>query len=542
MRKSLVITLWLLLGLCGSVCRAQAVWTADLGDGTYKNPVLYADYSDPDVIRVGEDYWMTSSSFNCSPGLPILHSTDLVNWEIVNHVFTHQEPREHFDHTAHGDGVWAPSIRYHAGWYYIYWGDPDFGIYMTKTQDPRGEWSKPHLVKEGKGMIDTCPLWDDDGRAYLVHGWAGSRAGFKSILSVVELSPDGERLVGREVMVFDGHAEHPTVEGPKFYKRNGWYYIFAPAGGVKPGWQIVLRSRSPYGPYECRKVLHQGNTSTPGPHQGGWVEDTAGDCWFMHFVDMYAYGRVVHLQPMVWLDDDWCTMGVDQNGDGIGEPVATYRKPAGRSSVATPDNDDEFASRELGLQWQWHANPGWAWAFPNPAAEELRLYCQKLDGGNLWHADNLLLQKVDAPSYTVTTKLRFHPSYEGDRVGLVMMGMDYATLGVVLREGRCYLEQVERYGADRDKEAVVKGEVEIAEGDLWLRCLIEQAQSEDGTPRMVCHFSYSLNGKRFSPIGVPFTAKEGRWIGAKIGYYATSEIKKNDGGWVDIDYFRTSKK
>ena len=244
---------------------AQTVWTPDLGNGKYKNPVLYADYSDPDVVRTGDDYWMTSSSFNCVPGLQILHSTDLVNWEIVNTVFAAQPPYDHFDKPRHGEGVWAPSIRFHDGWYYIYWGNPYVGIYMTKAQDPRGEWSEPLLVKEVEGIIDTCPLWDDDGRAYLVHGWAGSCAGLKSVLSVSEMTPDGERLIGEDVMIFDGHGDHPTVEGPKFYKRNGWYYVFAPAGGVKPGWQIVLRSRSPWGPYECRKVLHQGNTKTPGP-------------------------------------------------------------------------------------------------------------------------------------------------------------------------------------------------------------------------------------------------------------------------------------
>lgn len=523
--------------------RSQAVWTSDQGNGTYKNPVLYADYSDPDLVRVGDTYWMTASSFNCAPGLPILRSTDLVNWEIVNHVFLHQEPRDHFDRTAHGDGVWAPSIRHHNGWFYIYWGDPDYGIYMTKTQDPMGEWTKPHLVKAGKGMIDTCPLWDEYGRAYLVHGWAGSRAGFKSILSVVEMSPDGERLIGREVMVFDGHKEHPTIEGPKFYKRNGWYYIFAPAGGVKPGWQVVLRSRSPYGPYECRKVLHQGNTDIPGPHQGGWVEDTAGDAWFIHFVDMYAYGRVVHLQPMEWLADDWCTMGVDQNGDGIGEPVHTFRKPAGESRVMTPANDDDFSSRELGLQWQWHANPGWAWAFTNPTDGELRLYCQPLAGDhNLWEADNLLLQKVDAPTYTATTKVRFNPSYEGDRAGLVMMGMDYATIGFEFRDGKVWLRQMTCYGADRLRGGeLLAGEVELTTCEAWLRCRIEKQQNEDGTPKMVCRFSYSLNGKKFHPLGVEFVAKEGKWIGAKLGYYATSEIKKNDGGWMDVDWFKTSK-
>lgn len=514
---------------------AQTPWMADLGDGTYKNPVLYADYSDPDVVRVGDDYWMTASSFNCVPGLPILHSTDLVNWELVGHALRELVPHDHFDRPAHGDGVWAPSIRYHAGCFYIYWGDPDFGICMVKSEDPRGEWSKPHLVKGGKGMIDPCPLWDDDGRAYLVHGWAGSRAGFKSILSVAELSPDGEQLIGEEILIFDGHDQHPTVEGPKFYKRNGYYYVFAPAGGVKPGCQLVLRSRSPYGPYECRKVLHQGNSSIPGPHQGGWVEDRAGDAWFLHFVDRYAYGRVVHLQPMAWTDDDWCTMGVDRNGDGVGEPVERFRKPAGESNRMAPVTSDDFTGCRLAPQWQWHANPQTGWCFLNPSEGSLRLYCQLHEGvHNLWELPNLLLQKIAAPEPVYTAHVRFRGAYDGDRAGVVMMGMDYATLGIERRGEQNFLVQRVNLGADRGGREEICGEVHLAADELWLRCKIEQEWNDDGSPRMVCRFLYSLNGKRFEPLGEEFVAKEGRWIGAKIGFYATAALRKNDGGWIDL--------
>ena len=529
--------------LAAAATEAQTVWTADLGNGKYKNPVLYADYSDPDLIRVGEDYWMTASSFNHTPGLQILHSTDLVNWELVNTVFLKQEPAAYFDKPAHGDGVWAPAIRYHEGTYYIYWGDPDFGIYMTKTDNPRGEWSKPYLVKAAKGIIDTCPLWDDDGKAYMVHGWAGSRAGFKSVLSVSEMTPDGTRLFGDEVLILDGHGDHPTVEGPKFYKRNGWYYVFAPAGGVKPGWQIVLRSKSPFGPYEVRTVLHQGDTDIPGPHQGGWVDDVEGNHWFMHFVDMYAYGRVAHLQPLTWTEDDWCIIGIDRNGDGIGEPVHTFRKPAGQSAVMTPADSDEFSSRKLGLQWQWPANPQTGWFFTNPTDGELRLYCKHFEGArSLWDVPNLLLQKVNAPTYTVTTKMRFHGSYDGDRAGLTMMGYDYATIGFELRDGKVYLNQSVCDRANKGGTELKNEEVELAGNEAWLRCRIELGRNEDGTPRMNCTFLYSLDGKKFKPLGKLFTGREGHWIGAKIGYYATAEIQKNDGGWTDIDWFRTSAK
>lgn len=536
-----------LLLLCGLAAalgvRAQGVWTADRGDGTYRNPVLFADYSDPDVIRTGDDYWMTASSFNCVPGLQILHSTDLVNWTIVGAAL----PRLYdgaFDAPSHGNGVWAPSIRFHDGWYYIYWGDPDRGVYMVRTRDPRGAWSEPVLVKAARGIIDTCPLWDDDGRAYLVHGWAGSRAGFKSVLSVSEMTPDGTQLVGEEVLIFDGHDAHPTVEGPKFYKRNGWYYVFAPAGGVKTGWQLVLRARSPWGPYECRTVLHQGDTAIPGPHQGAWVEDAAGDGWFLHFVDRHAYGRVVHLQPMTWSDDDWCTIGIDRNGDGVGEPVETYRKPASNAPdrVATPADSDEFDGRTLGLQWQWHANPETGWYFTDPSNGRLRLMCVRNPAGwrNLWDTPNLLLQKVPAPDCTFTTRVTFRGAYEDDRAGLVMMGMDYGTLFAELRDGKPVLVQAVCRDADRGAAEVRNAEVPLPATTFYLRCRIAWQSAPDGTPRMQCRFSYSLDGERFTQLGEPFTAREGRWIGAKIGYFAAASEQRNDGGWLDADFFRVT--
>ncbi len=539
--KKILTILGLLLA---SATFAQAVWTPDLGNGKYKNPVVFADYSDPDLIRTGDDYWMTASSFNCVPGLPILHSTDLVNWELVNYAL----PRMYddaFDVPSHGNGVWAPAIRFHEGWYYIYWGDPDRGVYMVRTQDPRGAWEEPVLVKAAQGIIDTCPLWDEDGRAYLVHGWAGSRAGFKSVLSVSEMTPDGTRLIGEDVLVFDGHEADPTVEGPKFYKRNGYYYIFAPAGGVKPGWQIVLRSKSPWGPYEYRKVLHCGGTSVPGPHQGGWVDDVEGNAWFMHFDDRYAYGRILHLQPMKWTDDDWCTMGVDINNDGIGEPVESWTKPASHvpGVLKAPVENDEFAGRTVGLQWEWHANPQTGWYFTNPTEGKLRIYCRRHneDWKSLWDTPNLLLQKVTAPDCTYTTKIDFRGAYEGDRAGLVMMGQDYALLGVELRDGKLSIVQADCLQANKGASERVNATVPFAGGSVWLRCRIAWKMDEQNIPRMHCRFAYSLNGKKFVEFGEPFVAKEGPWIGAKIGYYATAEIRKNDGGWVDIDWFRVTK-
>jgi beta-xylosidase len=341
------------------------VWVADNGDGTYKNPILHADYSDPDAIRVGDDYYMTASSFNCIPGLPILHSKDMVNWELVNYALPKQPPFDVFDKPQHGNGVWAPCIRYHNEEFYIYYPDPDYGIYMIKTKDPKGLWSDPLLIKEGKGIIDPAPFWDEDGKAYLGFAFAGSRAGAKSLLAVCSMNPEGTVANDDAVMVLDGHLDEATVEGPKLYKRNGYYYIFAPAGGVPTGWQTVMRSKNIFGPYEKRKVMDQGKSPINGPHQGAWVDTPSGEDWFFHFQDKGAYGRIVHLQPMKWIND-WPVIGIDKDKDGKGEPVLTYKKPnVGKTyPIMTPPDSDEFNAPKLGLQWQWHANYQVYWGMP----------------------------------------------------------------------------------------------------------------------------------------------------------------------------------
>jgi beta-xylosidase len=248
-RSALIVFSLTVVVFTGATAQSP-VWVPDMGNGSYKNPVIHADYSDPDVCRVGGDYYLVSSSFNATPGLPILHSKDLVNWKILGHALKRQPPFSHFETVQHGNGVWAPSIRYHDGEFWIYYPDPDFGIYLVKAKNAEGPWSDPLLVESGRGLIDPCPLWDTDGNNYLVYAYAGSRAGIKSVIAVKRLNTDGTRTIDNGVIVYDGHELDPTIEGPKFYKRNNFYYIFAPAGGVSTGWQLVLRSKNVYGPYE----------------------------------------------------------------------------------------------------------------------------------------------------------------------------------------------------------------------------------------------------------------------------------------------------
>lgn len=502
----------------------------------YKNPVIHADYSDPDVICVGNDYYMTASSFNAAPGLPILHSTDLVHWVIISYALQQQVPAEVFDKPQHGNGVWAPSIRFRNNEFYIYYPDPDFGIYLIKAKQITGPWSAPVLVEAGKGLIDPCPLWDDNGKVYLVHAYAGSRAGFKSVIVVKELNATADKVVSGGVLVYDGHAVDPTIEGPKFYKRNGYYYIFAPAGGVSTGWQTVLRSKAVYGPYERRIVMQQGKTSINGPHQGAWVHTAMNEDWFLHFQDKGPYGRIVHLQPMQW-KNNWPVIGTDADGDGIGEPVMEYKMPAvNKKMAAVPMQEtDECNDSRLGLQWQWQANPKSNWAFTSPATGVLRLnsVLQNDSVKNLWAVPNLLLQKFPAEKFNVVSKLSFLTKTKGERAGLLVMGISYAAICVTKKEDAVYLTYVTCKDADKgnaETESIIR---KMEGNNIYLGVSIDS--------NALCTFSYSSDGITFTNIDEKFTAGPGKWIGAKFGLFCTRALPANDAGFADIDWVRVKK-
>ncbi|KIP58878.1 glycoside hydrolase family 43 protein [Prevotella pectinovora] len=549
MKRKHLLLMMLALPMAALAQYKSQVWSPDNGNGTYTNPVINADYSDPDVCVAGEDYYLTASSFNCIPGLPILHSKDLVNWEIVGHAVKELEPKQEFDRPSHGNGIWAPSIRYHNGEFYIYWGDPDYGVFMVKAKDPAGEWSKPLCVIPGKGLIDTTPLWDDDGRCYLVNAYANSRSRFASVIAIRELSADGTKPIGNPVIIYDGNGtESRTCEGPKIYKRDGWYWVMFPAGGVPTGFQVAMRSKNPFGPYESKVVLAQGKTKINGPHQGAWVHTKFGEDWFLHFQDKEAYGRVVHLQPVTW-KDNWPVMGIDKDGDYCGEPVTTYRKPktSGKVQVVNPAESDEFSDTRLGLQWQWHANYNETFGMPT-AFGSYRVYTHKVSEKfqNLWEVPNLLLQKTPADKFTATTKIRFTSKDQNQTGGLLMMGLDYSGL-VVKRVGNDFqLLQISCKSADKGKPqteqliATLKptavDQIDYQPGthiDIYMRMSVNDGKM---------HFSYSLDGKKYTKCGTEFTMREGKWIGAKIGFVAYEPGQKTNRGWIDADWFRVTRK
>lgn len=411
---------------------------------------------------------------------------------------------------------------------------------MVKAKDPAGEWSKPVCVLSGRGMIDPCPLWDDDGRCYLVHAWAASRSGFNSVLTVQELSADGTRPIGRPSIVFDGGQENHTTEGPKFYRHDGYYWIFCPAGGVQTGWQLAMRSRSPFGPYEARRVMAQGRTSVNGPHQGGWVRTAEGTDWFLHFNDRGPYGRVVFLQPMTWRDG-WPLIGVDDDGDGVGEPVYSYRKPVQGQTVANPQESDEFDSPELGLQWQWSANYDPLWGMPT-ANGTMRLYTWDFPSGNLWQAPNLILQKTPADCFQATARVRFAAKGDGQYIGLVVMGRDYSALAVRREDNRFLLQQLTCLGADEGQPERVATLATLPASDSdtipYSPAVYLDIDLRVSVVAGRCTFSYSRYNEPFRPIGQTFPLREGKWIGAKVGLFSERTTAEGNRGWLDVDWVR----
>lgn len=581
MHNKLILSLAAALTLFVGTAEAQQpskTWNPNVSKTHYRNPVIDADYSDPDVIRVGNDYYMTASSFACFPGLPILHSTDLVNWEFIGHALQDDYPvLPEFQGTQldwhkqiqHGNYVWAPSIRFHDGWFYIYCGDPDQGLFMVRAKDPRGPWEAPVWVKKGKGMIDCCPLWDEDGRAYLSHGCAGSRAGVKSVLFVAPMSEDGTHVTGPSRIVYDGHEDQPTIEGTKFYKRNGYYYIMSPAGGVKYGWQVELRSKSPFGPYEEYVGLAQGKSKINGPHQGAWVDTQNGEDWFLHFQDKHAYGRVMHLQPAVWRND-WLVIGNDKDGDGCGDAVETWRKPNLPSSGDfQPLESDEFDKTSLGLQWQFEGPFSHYWYFCDATKSRLRLYGVQQPEGfkNLADMQNTLMQKFPTERFTATTKLKFipNPSFKpkGEEAGVIVKGLDYAAVKFVSTKEGCVLRFVKCKDAMKGKAETMEAEVpltltaqpkpytqkyavddipqpRLATADIYVRVSVKSTGVGNAITSAAT-FEYSLDGKRFKPLGTPFAVKEGKWIGAKIGFFNCRPAVSNDGAFLDVDWIRFTK-
>lgn len=492
------------------------------GPAHYSNPVLNADWPDPDVIEVDGTYYLVASSFSRVPGLPILKSHNLVDWEHVGHALERLHPHGHFSQVRPGSGVWAPSLRYHNGRFWIFYPDPDQGIFVVSAECAEGPWSPPHLLYAGKGIIDPCPLWDDDGRAYLVHGWAFSRSGIRNRLTVHEMAPDATHLLddGRTVINGDALPGYTTLEGPKFYKHGGWYWIFAPAGGVAEGWQSVFRSASVFGPYEDRIVLEQGNSPVNGPHQGAWVRTPAGEDWFLHFQDRGAYGRVVHLQPMTW-SSGWPVIGRPSPGADIGTPVSEHPYPAGTHPLpVSPPGSDDFLSRELGRQWHWQANPTPKW-LTLPGDGTAILHPVPGNADDLRTVPNVLGQVLPGIPSVFTTTVGVGDVPVGTRAGVVVLGLHYAWLGVIRTEAGYFVDG----GVDGVPagDTAASGLQPLTTPSIDIRVVTDTDDRASFSWRTAGEHAAAAAGQQ-PWLNVPwtFSLSKGHWVGAELGVFAVS--------------------
>lgn len=496
-------------------------WRPDNGDGTYTNPVLFADYSDPDVIRVGSDFYLTASSFNQSPALPILHSQDLVNWEILTYAIA-QPPGSRYEQVQPGCGVWAPSIRFHDNQFWIFFPMPDEGLFVTTAAKAEGPWCEPWLLQAGKGLIDPCPLWDDDGRAYLIFAYAESRCGLKHKLHIRPMSSDGKTLLGPGKIVFDGTVSHPTVEGPKLYKIGEYYYVSAPAGGVAYGWQLVMRSKQIYGPYsEPRVVLQQSGSCVNGPHQGAFVDDVGGNWWFLHFQEYQPYGRICHLQPVRW-EDGWPLVGACTEATyPSGIPVLQHQKPQGGGTSCIPQTSDAFEASQLGLQWAFQAKPDPSWYSLEANPHRLRLHAVHCGKPNLAAASHVLVQKTPCSAFLVKTEVQLYAQSSDIETGLAVIG--FSTASLLLR----YHAGGYQVGLRLGNDLVLATDVPASSVTMVL------GFSTGG----LCRFGYMQDGTVVW-FGPSFRASEGRWIGTRIGIFCSCHGPVPCEGFADFKYFR----
>jgi beta-xylosidase len=517
----------------GMTAPAQPAQTA----GAYHNPILFADYSDPDVIRVGRTYYLIASTFHFVPGIPLLQSTDLVHWTIVGHVVQRltMDPRYSMvGGNRYGKGVWAPAIRRHDGLFYVYFPTPTEGIFMSTAARITGPWSVPVAVMRQAGLEDPCPFWDDDGNAYLIHSKTGAGP-----LILHRMSADGRHILDAGKVIVDDPVHLPVLEGPKLYKRDGYYYIFAPFGGVGTGAQAVLRSRNLYGPYDYRVVLAQGSTPINGPHQGGYVETPDGQGWFVHFQSDGAHGRIVHLEPVRWRDG-WPLIGDDPGDGATGQPVPSGPIPGHSRLVSAqhPQTSDEFARAPLGVQWEWNHNPDNAHWSLSARPGYMRLVPMLASG--LLSARNTLTQCMQDNAFEFTARLDLSQMKNGTHAGVAMFEQDASGLEIVQSSGERQLfffhldsrpgdhldnhagDHPDNHAGDRRAEGPI-----ISQPVVQLRVRIEGDEA---------NYFFSLDdGQTFRPLGPGTRIRFSWWKGSRPALFAYT-TQAGDPGAVDFDW------
>lgn len=522
-----IVSLLVLLFFVSPVNAQMNVWSPDNGNGTFTNPLMWGDWPDPDVIRVGDDFYMVSTSMHYVPGCPIVKSKDLVNWEMAGYAVERYDEDPKYDFKG-GDlylnGSWAATIRHHNGKFYVGfctpygWGRKTGHYSMCIADKIEGPWER---VIFPEYLYDPGLLFDDNGKVYVVHG--------QHTLYATELNADGRSVKGENIKIWDKGITNPNtqqgqagMEGSHVYKINGKYYITCPAGGTE-GWQVCLRSDNIYGPYEHKVIMNDCSSYVPnGLHQGGLVQLKNGDWWFIIMQDRGPFGRVPHLVPVEWIDG-WPMLGKN------GKDVITYTKPnVGKNyPLKSPATGDEFNASKLGLQWQWNHNPDHSKWSLSERKGYMRLKASM--AGTLKNARNTLTQRVQGPSSEGTVEINIGGMRDGNVAGFGVFELPYGYVAVRQVNGKrelimCNDENVVEVIDYPDRE------------NVWIRARVTDKN-------FIAQFYYSLDGKNFQPIGNDLKMGLGLpWTANRFALFNFTNTTGGEGGYVDFNWFRFTNK
>lgn len=491
----------------------------DQGDGTYLNPVIPGDYSDIDCIRVGSNYYAISSTFQFSPGVVILQSKDMVNWIILGHAvddLTQIGPELNWDRmNRYGRGIWAGALRYHDKKFWLYFGTPEEGYFMTTASKPQGPWEPLHKMLGEGGWDDCCPFWDDDGQGYFV----GTQFSQNYKTYIYKMTPDGRDIIkSTGVLINEGAGR----EANKLYKWSGWYYhFFSEVGGDGGRYTMMQRSRNIFGPYSEKKQLTHTNWEANEPNQGGIVQTSQGEWYFLtHHGHGDWSGRIMSLLPVTWIDG-WPIIGKVAQ-DGVGDMAWSVKKPIKNTPIITPQTDDSFSSRQLSPQWEWNYQPRpEKWSLRERRGW-LRLHAFKpLRSDDMLQAGNTLTQRsMRTEQIEATVKLDLSGMVNGQKAGLCHFAVpSYSSLGIV-QDGT-----TRKLVYRKDGQTLVGPELQT--NTIWLR----SKWGLDGQSQ----YSYSQDGVTFANFGSPYQLQWGSYRGDRIGIYNYNDA--TDAGYIDIDSF-----
>ncbi|HTG39865.1 glycoside hydrolase 43 family protein [Sphingomonas sp.] len=513
--RQAVISLGIGAALMAGAASAQ-VWQSDQGDGTYANPPLNADYPDPDIIRVGGDFYFVSTTFVNVPGLTMLHSRDLVNWDIISHLVPRLEGLAKYDLKeggAYKHGIYAPSLRYRDGTFYVAVTPVGLKTRIYRATDPRGPWTYAELDREA---FDPALFFDDDGTAYLA-----TSIGSDGTVTLNTLNKDLTRITASRVIYYNKGAE-----GSKILKRNGWYYLFNAIPSKLA--LTVSRARSLDGPWETKPQIDD----TTGGHQGAIVDLPDGRDYGFIMLDAGAIGRVTNISPVFW-KDGWPVWGTP---DAPGRVPARARKPIQGQPVMQPPSSDDFSGTALGRQWQWNHNPvDVKWSL-TARPGWLRLSATQAD--QLWFARNTLLQKAQAPKSRGEVLIDTRGIKPGDVCGFGTFGKYNGRIDVIGQPdgSRALSVRLVESTIDGPKTEVRVAARPVTATRLWLRADLDFTTDKAA-------LSFSEDGRRFTPLGgeVPlmFDWRTGTFQGQQFGLSCYNPGA--NGGYLDVDSFTLSR-